>query len=317
MLTRKIGYLLFEGFTAMDLVGPLEAFNTVSEVSEHRYEAIMIGLKAGPVASESSVVMMADVGIDEVTELDTLVIPGGAGAREPSLIAAVSPWLGATSGAYRRIISVCTGSFLLAHCGLLNHIRATTHWAFADKFRWDFPDVELVPDALYIDNGKVATSAGIASGIDLSLKLIEDDLGAGVATQVARYLVVHYRRSGDQAQFSQPLRYQGRTNSQFSSLIAWILENLTEELNLEILAEKSGMSVRSFCRKFKAQLGVSPGRFIEQLRLDYARQLLVDRDWPVVKVSQACGYRNLDVFRRAFERRFQLSPKAYRVHFSG
>ena len=128
-----------------------------------------------------------------------------------------------------------------------------------DQFQRDYPDVKLAPDALYIDNGQVATSAGIASGIDLSLKLIEDDLGSEVAAKVARFMVVHFRRAGNQAQFSEPLQYQQKADSKFAALTGWILDNLGTGISLAIMADQSGMSVRNFCRRFRQQMGVSTG----------------------------------------------------------
>lgn len=316
MLVRKIGFLLFDGFTAMDVIGPLEAFATVQEVSDYRYEIVMLGVQAGPVRAESGIAMHADVPISSVYELDTLVVPGGVGAREPALQQYAVPWMQRVAPKCRRVVSICTGSFLLASTGLLDGQKATTHWAFVEKFKDMFPDIRMQPDALYVDNGKFATSAGIASGIDLTLKLIEDDLGSDIASKVARFLVVHFRRAGDQAQYSEPLQFQVKADSKFASLTAWILDNLASELSLETLADQAGMSVRNFCRKFRQQTGETPGKYVETLRLDYARQLLAEKDWAMIKVAQACGYQNADVFRRAFKKRFQLSPKLYRASFN-
>lgn len=315
MLVRKIGFLLFENFTAMDVSGPLEAFSSVSEVCSSHYELITIGLKPGIVRAESGLGMVADVGLEDIPQLDTLIIPGGKGTRDASLQAIVNPWINQLAKRSRRIVSVCTGSFLLASSGLLDDQQATTHWAYADEFRSTYPKVRLVPDALFIDNGKVSTSAGIAAGIDLSLKLIEDDLGSEIAAKVARFMVVHFRRAGHQAQYSEPLQYQHKANEKFASLTGWVQENLASELSLEKMAQQSGMSVRNFCRKFTQQMGTSPGRYVETLRLDYARQLLVEKEWKMSRIGIACGYDSADVFRRAFERRFSLSPKAYRASF--
>lgn len=307
--------MLYHQFTCMDVAGPLEAFATVSGISEFGYEAKMIGLSCGPVLADSGIRIFADYSIDDISKLDMLIIPGGAGGKESSLHQQLIPWLNTLAQEGCKIVSVCTGSFILAASGLLDGLRATTHWDYGELFNSSFDKIELVSDALYVDNGQFATSAGIASGIDLALKLIEDDYGCDVASDVARYLVVHFRRSGDQAQYSQPLKFQTKTDGNFSSLTGWILNHLDQDLSIEVLADRSDMSVRSFCRKFKQQTGFTPGKYVESLRLDYARQLLTEKNWAVIKVATACGYQNLDVFRRAFERRFSVSPRAYRENF--
>ena len=316
MLKRKIGFLLFENYTAMDVSGPLEVFASVSEVASDSYELITIGVQAGIVRAESGIGMVADFSIDQITELDTLVIPGGKGTRDTGLQKQLRPWLLALSAKCRRIVSVCTGSFLLASSGLLDGKPATTHWAYVDEFRRYYPAVKLSEDALYIINQKIATSAGIASGIDLSLKLVENDLGSAIAARVARFMVVHFRRSGSQAQYSEPLQYQNKVEGKFANLTSWVLDNLTADLSLQSLADRCDMSMRNFCRRFSEQMGCAPGRYVENLRLDYARQLLVEKDWPISRVATACGYDSADVFRRAFERRFVVSPRAYKTSFS-
>ena len=316
MYHKKIGFLLFEQFTGMDVMGPLEAFTTVEGIAKGcGYQSFMIGVDKGSVRAESGMGCLVDYTLADAPKLDMLVIPGGVGCRDPHLQTRVLPWIRSLSAGGCKIISVCTGSFLFASTGLLDGKKATTHWDYTNVFKEQFPAIELVEDALFVDNGQLATSAGIASGIDLALKLIEDDFGAEVASSVARYLVVHFRRSGDQAQYSQPLRFQSKTDGRFSGLISWILDNLAEDLNIERLAERSGMSVRSFCRKFRGQTGQTPGKYVESLRLDYARQLLAEKSWPMIKISNACGYASVDVFRRAFERRFNTSPKLYRENF--
>ncbi|GGW93391.1 GlxA family transcriptional regulator [Alteromonas halophila] len=317
MITRQIGFLLFEGMNALDLTGPMETFHTVADVCPHSpYELVFIGPDASTFTSESGLQMTAGVGLNACGKLDTLIIPGGSGSRSTENQRLLSPWLAAISTSTRRMVSICTGAFLLASCGLLNGKKATTHWAFTDELVRTYPSITLAADALYVDTGNIATSAGITSGIDLALKLIDDDLGTTVATDVARYLVVHLRRAGDQAQFSVPLQYQIKAGSPFADLTGWILNNLSSELSIRHLANHCGMSERNFCRRFQQRVGTSPGRYVEHLRLDYARELLVAHSWPLSQISGACGYSNPDMFRRAFARRFGLSPNAYRLRFT-
>lgn len=299
----------------MDVSGPLEVFASVSEVASEHYELVTIGIKPEIVRAESGIKFVADLSITDVRELDTLVIPGGKGTRSGALQSQISPWLQRLLPNCRRIVSVCTGSFILAASGLLDEQKATTHWAYADEFRQHFPKVRLSEDALFIINEKLATSAGIASGIDLSLKLVEDDLGSEIAAKVARFMVVHFRRTGSQAQYSEPLQYQSKVEGKFANLTSWILGNLKADLSLQQLADQCGMSTRNFCRRFNEQMGCPPGRYVESLRLDFARQLLVEKSWPISRIAGACGYESVDVFRRAFERRFVVTPKNYQATF--
>lgn len=316
MIKKKVGFVLYDNVNALDLVGPLEAFHTVSDVATPTYESLFIGSKIGTYVSESGLPLVANTTFDEVEALDILIVPGGRGSRDEQVLSSLLPWLANIRSSTKRIVSICTGAFVLAAARILDGRQATTHWVHVDDFKAQFPKVKLLADELFVDNGSVATSAGITSGIDLTLKLIEDDLGAEIAAKVARYLVVHYRRSGHQAQFSIPLRYQIKADSQFASLHGWVMANLQQDLSISQLAEKAQMSERNFCRRFKQRMGQSPGRYVESLRLDYARQLLIEKPWHISRVSDACGYRHEDVFRRAFARRFQLTPNAYRALFS-
>lgn len=316
MIKRKIGFLLFDQMNAQDLVGPMEAFFSVSEITTSPYELLFIGDSAGSYRSESGLAMQADYVLADLTSLDTLIVPGGAGSRLPDVQRALCPGLKQIKPQVRRMASICTGAFLLAEAGLLDGLHATTHWQFVGDLAADYAGIHVHPDELYIDNGDIATSAGITSGIDLALRLIENDLGAEVATKVARFLVVHYRRAGDQAQFSEPLRFQQKANTGFASLSSFVLDNLQKELNVGELAAHCAMSERNFYRQFIRQMGETPARYIETLRLDYARQLLVENPWSLGRISEACGYRSADAFRRAFYRRFSLSPSDYRERFS-
>ena len=315
-MKRKIGFLLFDQMNTQDLVGPMEAFFSVSAIIPTPYELLFIGERAGIYRSESGLALLAEHKLSDISSLDTLIIPGGAGSRQPAVQQALCPWIEQNKPRVRRIASVCTGAFLLAEAGLLNGLHATTHWRFVGDLAVQYPNIHVHPDELYIDNGDVATSAGITSGIDLTLRLIQNDLGSEVASKVARFLVVHYRRAGDQAQFSEPLRFQQKADTGFSSLSSFVLDNLQRELSVGELAEHCAMSERNFYRKFTRRMGETPARYIETLRLDYARQLLVENSWPLSRISEACGYRSADAFRRAFHRRFSLSPSDYRERFT-
>lgn len=315
-IKKRVGFILYDRFTALDLFGPLEALHSSASQGGVEYSIQLIGDQQRMYKAESGVQVLADKALDAVQNLDILIVPGGRGSRVPEVQRVLCPWLAEQAPRISKIVSICTGVYLLAEAGLVNGKTVTTHWQHCEDFQQNYPEVNLRAEALYVQNSHISTSAGISSGIDLALKIIEDDSGSEVAAKVARLLVVHYRRSGDQAQYSEPLKFQQRANSAFSALSGWIMNNLGSDLSTNKLAEQAGMSERNFYRRFKQQMGTSPARYVEQLRLDYARQLLTDKDWPNKRIAQACGYPQVDVFRRAFERRFSVSPKEYRHRFS-
>ena len=316
MIKKHIGVLLFDNFNMLDVAGPVEVFNIAKDLGNINYQVSLIGLEKIAYPSETGSKMLADLSISDKHNFDTLIIPGGKGARCQNIHEQHNAWLTTMLTKCRRVVSVCTGSYLLASTGALDSKKATTHWYFVNDFQAHYPKVEVLDDCLYLDHGQIATSAGITSGIDLALKLIEKDCGTDIAIKVARFLVLHYRRSGSQAQFSEPLQYQSLPDNQFSDLVAWIVQNLTQDLSIATLAAKVCMSERSFCRKFKQQMNNSPAKHVELLRLDRAKQLLIEKDWPIQKVADACGYKNVDVFRRGFERKYAIAPNTYRANLS-
>ncbi|WJG08071.1 GlxA family transcriptional regulator [Aliiglaciecola sp. LCG003] len=315
-MNKKIGVLLFDKVNLFDVAGPLEVFAVASELGPLQYQIVAIGLEQKAYQSETGVKLVADHCTISDMHLDTLIIPGGAGARDAHTTESHNRWLTEQIDKCRRVMSICTGAYLLASTGVLNHKKATTHWNYIQDFAQRYPQIDVVEDQLFVDHGKIASSAGISSGIDLALALVERDCGSELALRVAKFLVLHYRRTGSQAQFSEPLRYQFSADSHFSGLTPWILQNLTNKLPVSALAEQVCMTERSFYRSFIKQMKIPPGKYVERLRLEHAKQLLVESNCAMQKVAQACGYKNLDVFRRAFERKFAISPNAYRSQFS-
>lgn len=215
----------------------------------------------------------------------------------------------------KRGVSVCSGAFFLAAAGILDGRRATTHWAAADRFAATYPGVRLEPDAIYVRDGTVATSGGVTAGIDLALALVEDDYGPELAIEVARYLLLYRRRPGNQSQFSSTLALQARAGKRFKPLLDWVESNLDQKLTVERLAEKANMSPRTFARIFPSETGMNPGRFIEQLRIDRARELFESGVEGIEHVARESGFGREDRLRRAFLRRLGVSPAQYRAHF--
>jgi len=253
--------------------------------------------------------------LDDAPPLDTFIVPGGRGLRETEANARIVAWLQAHARDCRRIASVCTGIYGLAPSGLLDGRRVTTHWRFARDVAQRFPKLQVDDNALYLRDGPCYTSAGITAGIDLSLALIEEDLGPRVALAVARDLVVYLKRPGGQAQYSEPLRMQVLSSDRFADLAAWMVGHLDHDLSVEALAARANLSPRHFSRRFAAIFGCAPARYVEDLRMSEARRMLSQDGASIQRVAAAVGFASADVFRRAFERRFGLSPSDYRERF--
>jgi transcriptional regulator GlxA family with amidase domain len=321
---RRIGFLGFDGVQALDIVGPADAFGSdvfdsaiLGESAGQRpYEIVVIGLTARRFTTSAGLVMHADASAGSKLRLDTLVIPGGAGLRRPGIGEKAAEWISSIERSVRRIASVCTGLYGLAPTGLLDGRRVTTHWSASRDIARRYPRLEVAPDAIFIKDGRFYTSAGVTAGIDLALAMIEEDLGSQVALAVARELVVYFKRPGGQQQFSEPLRFQVEATDNFGDLAAWIQSHLSADLSVEALANRANLSVRHFARAFKNEFGTTPASFVEELRLGLASERLCARRVTVTAVARSVGYSSEDVFARAFERRYGVSPTAYRSRFS-
>ncbi len=245
--------------------------------------------------------------------MHTLLVPGGAGAMSAS--GDVAGWLRQHAPAAQRIASVCTGAFLLAQAGLLAGRRATTHWAYAGALKRQFPDVIVDPEPIYVRDGNIVTSAGVTAGIDLALALVEEDAGREAALAVARHLVVFLRRPGGQAQFSAQLRAQVAQREPLREVQQWIAERPAADLSVERLAARAGLSPRHFARSFTAETGVSPGQYVDRVRLEAARRGLEETGDGIEQIARSCGYGTPEAMRRAFIRALGVSPASYRQRF--
>jgi transcriptional regulator GlxA family with amidase domain len=317
----RIGVLGFEGVTALDLVGPAEAFAT-ARVDDGDgkprpvYEVVILGVTTKPFTAESGVVFKPHRGLDGKVDLDTLIVPGGCGLRNARINARVTSWLRANAPRFRRVASVCTGIYGLAATGLLDGRRATTHWRFVRDVAEKFPEVSFDANALFLKDGPFYTSAGVTAGIDLALALIEEDHGAPVALAVARELVVYLKRPGGQEQFSEPLQFQVESTDKLAEIAGWIRGHLRHDLSIEVLAERACLCPRQFTRRFTRLFQRTPAAFVEDLRLAEAQKRLSLRATTIDGVAASVGFRSADAFRRAFERRFGISPTNYRKQFS-
>lgn len=306
------------------MIGPLEVFATANQLVDARgsdgprlaYELVVVGLDKRAFASESGISFLPQVALADVPALDTLFMPGGSGLREPGPLRVISQWLRRHHRSIRRIASVCTGIYALAEAGLLDGRTATTHWRHAEAFAARYSRVKVDPDAIFIKQGKLYTSAGITAGIDLALALVEEDHGPKLALAVARELVVYLKRPGGQSQFSERLSFQAGTLGRLAELCAWMIEHLADDLTVERLAERCQVSPRQLGRRFKLALGMPPAAYVERLRTEEAGQRLLAGNASVEQIAEAVGFHSADVFRRAFERRFGIAPVQFRARFS-
>ncbi len=319
---RRIGVLGFEGVNAVDIVGPMEAFATAGredctrKESRSAYQLCVIGLSEDRFATESGIQLIPHCGLKDAPSLDTLIVPGGWGLREPRTNTPVVAWLRSRAPRIRRVASVCTGIYGLAPTGLLDGRRVTTHWRFIEDVSRQFPRLRVQGDALFLKDGPYYTSGGVTAGIDLALALIEEDMGPRVALAVARELVMYLKRPGGQEQYSEPLQFQARSLDSFADLVAWICSHLDRDLSVPVLAERARLSPRQFSRRFATAMGCTPADFVTMARLRAARDRLTGSRRSVETIAVSVGFRSADVFRRQFLCRFGITPSSYRDRFA-
>jgi transcriptional regulator GlxA family with amidase domain len=248
-------------------------------------------------------------------KIDTLLLAGGAGAERACADHALCEWIAVRARSARRVASVCTGAFLLAAAGLLDGRRATTHWAAAAELARRYPRVRVDPEPIFVRDGKVWTSAGVTAGMDLALALVEEDHGRDVALTIARHLVLFLRRPGNQSQFSATLAAPTPERPGLREVQRYAVEHLAADLSVEALAALAHMSPRHFARTFRVEVGLTPARYVERLRLEAARRRLEEGDEPVAGVAAACGFGTAETMRRVFLRALGIGPSEYRRRF--
>ncbi|MCY9787246.1 helix-turn-helix domain-containing protein [Nocardiopsis sp. EMB25] len=283
------------------------------------YEVVTCALEPGEIRTDTDFTMNVAHGPEALGEAETVIVPAAEEDYEERPHAPLDPELAAAIARVRprtRVASICTGAFVLAAAGLLDGCRVTTHWKSAGYFRAMYPHIDLDPDVLYTDNGRVLTAAGVASGIDLSLHMIRTDHGAAVANEVARNTVVPPHRDGGQAQYIRhPVPAPERSAT--ARARAWVLDHLHLQPSLREMAEQESMSVRTFTRRFREEVGQSPGKWVTQQRLDRARQLLEESDLSVDRIAAEAGFGTAASLRQHMHVELGVSPSAYRRTFRG
>jgi transcriptional regulator GlxA family with amidase domain len=307
---------------SLDFTGPLEVFagaQRLIEESERRergYEVELLSVDGKPLQTSSGLTVTPHASLTNVPELiDTLIVAGGYGCMQAATDRGLLEWIRRTSKTARRTASVCTGAFLLAAAGLLDGRRATTHWASAAELAARYPAVDVDPEPIFLRDGPVWTSAGVTAGMDLALALVEEDLDRDAALQIARHLVLFLRRPGNQSQFSATLSAQAPAREPLREVQHHVIEHPAADLSVEVLAARAHMSPRHFARAFGAETGVTPARYVEQVRLEAARRHLEDTTEPIASVATACGFGTAETMRRVFLRALDVGPAEYRRRF--
>lgn len=319
-MPRNVLFVAYPDVSLLDLAGPQTVFWAASNYARERglagYRCHTASFSGGKVETvEGTTLDSVSLATFDLRLVDTVIVPGSptileVAKNETSLI----DWLAGASRTVRNIASVCSGAFLLAFAGLLDGKRATTHWAMLDRFRELFPTVDLDPEAIFVRQQNLWTSAGVTTGIDLALAMVEADYGHEVALNSAKELAVYMKRPGAQPQLSEMLISQSRQVPVFESLHLWIVQNLSkEELSVEQLAEHVGMSPRNFARVYKEKTGRTPAKGVEHFRLEAARRQLQDLSRPIEVIATDCGFGSEERMRVTFQRHFGLSPSEYRL----
>ena len=303
----------------LDVVGPVEVFGDANRMRGgdpvYSVEIVASG-EEKLMETHFGMPLLADRTYREVTDsFDTVLVAGGDGANKMRYQPPFVDWLRRQCAGARRFGSICTGALVLAKAGLLEGRRATTHWNWCAELARNYPGVIVDPDPIYVKDGNCYTSAGVTAGIDMTLALVEDDLGSEVALQIARMMVVFLRRPAGQSQFSATLAAQSLDHGSLGDLLAWIADNIRRDLSIDMLARRAAMSPRNFARLFKQEIGKTPGLHVEDLRLEAARRQLESTTASLEEVAGFSGFKSAEVLRRVFARRLGTTPGQYRTAF--
>ena len=316
---RRVLIVVVPPLRTLDLFGPLEVFSDANRLSggDPAYKVSIISGGANRVVlSHLATPVYTDLTFREYRgSVDTLLVAGVDSDSQIRYEADFLDWLRDQSQKSRRFGSICTGALILAKAGLLDGRRAATHWNWCSELAQDYPKVTVDPDPIYVRDGNCYTSAGVTAGIDLALALVEEDLGRSVALRVARMMVVFLVRQGGQSQFSATLAAQTCEHRPLAELLARLPENIRRHLSVDKLAQEVGMSPRNFARLFRQQVGKTPGRHIEDLRLEAARRQLESTSRTLDEVAAASGFGSAEILRRVFNRRLGVTPARYRASF--
>ena len=309
---HRVAVLAYDGLCTFEFGIAVEVFGLPRPEIADWYRFQVCAAEPGLLRATGGFRLQAGGGLAQLRRADTVIVPGWRGIHTP----VPEPLLRALRAAHvrgARLVSFCSGVFVLAATGLLDGRRATTHWRYAEQLAAQYPQIQVQPDVLYVDEGRLLTSAGSAAALDLSLHLVRRDHGPRIANQVARRLVIPPHRDGGQAQFiERPLQEEGAI---LAALFDWMRRNLQRELPIRLLAKQARMSLRTFLRRFEEATGTTPKDWVVNERLKRARELLEGSSMPVERVATECGFGSADTLRHHFRTRLKLSPRRYRERF--
>ncbi|MEM1241763.1 MAG: DJ-1/PfpI family protein [Cyanobacteria bacterium P01_H01_bin.26] len=314
----RVALIAFDGVQSLDISGPWEVFNTANRMVGKKpgYALQLIGSPSRQVASGAGLRWVCDARLADYQQpIHTLLVCGGDGIHKACQSKSFVQSIQRLTKISDRVGSICTGAFALAAAGLLDGRKATTHWSVCERLASEYPSIQVDCDSIYVCDGPFYTSAGVTAGIDMALAIVEQDYGHTVATQVAQDLVVFLRRPGGQSQFSVASRGQEIQDASIRDLQLWMVEHPEADLSVAALARHVRMSERNFSRVFTAEVGTSPGKYVQQLRVEIARQYLEQTKRSVAAIAQTCGFGNELSMRRSFQKVLGINPGEYRKRF--
>ena len=314
----KVAIVVFEDVQALDVAGPMDVFaeaNKFLAVDQH-YEVTLVGMRSGDLRCANGLRIHVDAGYLEYDEQPDLILVAGGpdlpGFKpEPGIL----QWMREKAEGSRRFGSVCNGAFPLGHAGLLNGKEVTAHWNDVDRLIAQFPRARVRPDKIFVRDGRLFTSAGVAAGIDLCLALVAEDWGHELALRIAKKLIVYIRRDGGQSQYSPYLAVGPKEETIVAKVLRHVTDHIGEQLSIEQLADAVAVSRRTFSRIFAKSANMTPSAFVEQVRIDYSRKLLEETDLPLKTVAFRCGFHNSNQMRFIYSRRLDTTPREYRERF--
>jgi transcriptional regulator GlxA family with amidase domain len=318
MARKQVFIACFTGVEILDIAGPASVFGNATSLLGNGtgYDVHLAAISAGSVETASGIALTAEQTLGSIRgPIDTVIVPGGL-RKAVAGAAALAPLIRRLSPRARRVASVCTGAFILSQAGLLDGRAVVTHWAACDALRKRNPRCRVEDDRIFVRDKHVWTSAGASSGIDLALAMVEEDHGAGLALDIARWLVVYLRRPGGQSQFSAPLAAQVAEREVLRDLLPWMSENVHADLSVGALARRTKMSERTFARVFVAETKFTPAAYVERLRIDAARRTLETTKKTVKQIARSCGFDRVETMHRAFKRTVGVTPLQYRARFA-
>lgn len=310
-MTIKQVYFIADGFQALDLFGPLDAFMETNSIQNNAYQCKLLGISKQPVQTAYGQNVSVDYSLSDEFEYDDLIICGGTGMRTLQLTTKQLNTLSDIAKKAKRVFSICTGAFILAKLFDDKALTITTHWRHCESLAKKNPNKTVKPDPLFIRDENIWSSAGVLSGVDLALAIIREDYGNSMAAKVAKDLVVYLQRAGSQQQYSDILELQSGESLKLSPLIDWLSTQLDKSVTVTRMAEFCSLSERQLTRLFKQHLNCTPSHYFRVLKLNHARDLLCEENISLQFISQKLGFNNYDSFRRAFIKQFALSPSQY------